>query len=616
MRHSLIGLTLALILSACGANPGPTSSGSSSSSSSSSTSSSSSSSTSSSSSSSSGNMPVTCTGSAPTGSQNFSEAIRINQLGFLPTSNKAAVVVSPSGDQFSIVRASDHQAIFCGSYAQAKTWAPSNENVRIANFSEVTTPGEYYLLDSGVRKSYTFRIADDVYQDAHKAAIKAYYYNRASAELEAQHAGPWARPMGHPDTNVLVHSSAASASRPEGTVLSAPKGWYDAGDYNKYIVNSGISVHTLLTAYEQLPNFYQNVGTNIPESSNAVPDILDEVMWNLEWMAKMQDADGGVYHKLTTKNFSGEVMPHETTAQRYVVQKTTAATLNFAATLAMASRIYSQFDAAFPGKAQAYRQQALAAWQWAKANPQVLYTQPTDIKTGTYAENQLADEFAWAAAELFLLTEDAGYFNAFKTNLGDVITPWWGGVQTLGVISLLEQGENLLSSDDYNWVQSQFLVTADALLTQAQASAYGVTMNQSKEFGWGSNSSMLNQGWLLMIAYRATQNVAYRNASLATLDYVLGRNATGYSFVTGQGKKPPTHPHHRPSEADEVTDPVPGFLVGGPHSGQQDSEYCDVYPSNLAAKSYLDQWCSYATNEVTINWNAPLVYLLGAAQNF
>src|SRR5690606_18067041 len=116
------------------------------------------------------------------------------------------------------------------------------------------------------------------------AAIKAFYFNRASIPLEPEYAGIYARPEGHPDTQVLVHASAADAKRPEGTVISSPKGWYDAGDYNKYIVNSGISTYSLLAAFEHFPEQYLDQNLNIPESGNGVPDLLDEIYWNLAWM--------------------------------------------------------------------------------------------------------------------------------------------------------------------------------------------------------------------------------------------------------------------------------------------------------------------------------------------
>jgi endoglucanase len=542
---------------------------------------------------------------------NLPDKIKVNQLGFLPNAPKMAVVANTGATSFALVNAQG-STVFNGNLSAAAEWAPSGETVRKADFSAFTTPGTYRVKVAGLADSNSFAIGEDVYDDLHDAAVKAYYFNRASTALTAEYAGVWARPAGHPDTNVQVHSSAATATRPAGTVISAPKGWYDAGDYNKYIVNAGISTYTLLAAYEHFPDFYQGRNVNIPESSNNVPDLLDEIMWNLEWMEKMQDTDGGVYHKLTTANFSGEDMPHETTAQRYVVQKGTGATLNFAAVMAVASRVFADYQSQFPGKSAAYAAAAEKAWTWAKANPNVRYRQPTDIRTGEYGDATFADEFAWAAAELFLQTGQQSYLAEFFANTEEPGVPWWGGVAALGYISLATHGEGQMGATDYARVTDALVNTGSYLRGIANTSAYGVTMTAT-DFVWGSNSGGMNQAMMLLQAYRVTGDASYYNAAYQMLDYVLGRNATDYSFVTGFGSKSPMDIHHRQSVADDVEAPVPGFLVGGPHSGQQDE--CPGYPSNLPAKSYVDSWCSYATNEVTINWNAPLVYVTAALLN-
>ena len=556
-----------------------------------------------------------CGGNTLNGASNT--PIRINQVGFLPNAKKVAVIEKPANSQFYIARASDDVKVYCGEYSNEATWRPSGETVRMAEFSALTTPGTYYLGDVGGRKSYSFEIGNNIFSDLGEAALKAYYFNRASTELPSQHAGIWARAAGHPDTNVLVHASAVSNTRSEGTAISAPKGWYDAGDYNKYIVNSGISVYTLLAAYEHYSDHFANLAVNIPESNDNVPDILNEAMWNIEWMENMQDPDGGVYHKLTTKNFVGTVMPNQTNAQRYVVQRTTAATLNFAAVMAVASRVYSNFEQAFPGKSAAYRQAALNAWNWAEANPSVIYRQPSDILTGTYGDNDVSDEFAWAAAEMYLLTGQSSYLERFKSIGADVIAPWWGGVGTLGYISLAEHGQAMMSAADYKMVTDGLIGAANGSVAKFKATAYGVPLDETAlggDFYWGSNGAVANQAFVLMYANSLKPSQDYVDATTSIIDYLLGRNATGYSFVTGAGAKPPVDIHHRPSYADNIAEPVPGFLVGGPHSGQPETPACD-YPSTLSAKSYSDTWCSYSTNEITINWNAPLVYVLAAIQN-
>lgn len=536
--------------------------------------------------------------------------MRINRLGFVPGSEKLAVVVDPQSTVFSIRDANTDATVFCGQYSEARRWDLSAETVRVADFSTITTPGEYVFHESQSGRTATFEIGENTFANLHFDALRVYYYNRASTALPSQHAGIWQRQAGHPDTNVQVHSSAASASRPAGTVISAPKGWYDAGDYNKYIVNSGISTYTLLAAYEHFPSYYDGLDLNIPESGDGVPDILDEIKWNLDWMEAMQDTDGGVYHKLTTKNFTGEIMPHQGTAQRYVVQKTTAAALDFAAVMAVASRVYAKFEAQFPGKSGQYLQAAERAWQWAQANPRVIYSQPADIQTGAYGDAQVDDEFVWAAAELYLGTGDGAYLARFKSDTTGVTVPWWGGVKALGYLSLAAHSDQL-TSGDREFVNSRLLQLADALVAKKNASPYQVAM-AANDFVWGSNSGALNQAVMLINAYRINGNEQYRSAATAQLDYILGRNPTGYAFVTGMPGLSPMHVHHRPSKADGIVEPVPGFVAGGPQPGQEDRDHCDFYTTDLPAKSYIDQWCSYATNEVTINWNAPLVYLVAA----
>jgi endoglucanase len=416
---------------------------------------------------------------------------------------------------------------------------------------------------------------------------------------------------------VLVHPSAASLKRPAGSTVSSPKGWYDAGDYNKYIVNSGISTYTLLAAYEHFPAWFGKLDLNLPESGNGLPDILNEALWNLEWMITMQDPeDGGVYHKLTNKAFDPFVMPGQANAPRYVVQKTTTAALDFAAVMAVASRVLAPFDELQPGRSARYLAAAESAYRWAEAHPRVLYRQPADILTGTYDDNSADDEFAWAAAELLIATGKDGYLaRAAVTGVAERSEPGWANVGMLGWISLAEHRNRLRAGGDAGPARPQLLAVADTLAARWKASPYRVSMVR-KEMGWGSNSVILNQAMMLVAAYRLDPRPDYLDAAQSALDYVLGRNGPGMSFVTGVGTRSPLHPHHRPSEADGIAAPFPGMLVGGPNPGQQDRADCRAsYPSALPALSYLDHMCSYASNEVAINWNAPLVYVAAALQS-
>jgi endoglucanase len=547
--------------------------------------------------------------------------IKVNQVGFLPAAQKLAVVPGDTVARFSVIDAATGKPVFDGSLGNAATWDASGERVRVADFSALRTPGSYRVRVAGLPDSAPFAVGPDVYRDLDAAAIRAYTLNRTGIALSPAVAGPYARPLAHPDTQVLVHPSAASAKRPAGTVISSPKGWYDAGDYNKYIVNSGISTYTLLAAYEHFPAWFDKLALHLPESGNGLPDILNEALWNLDWMATMQDPeDGGVYHKLTNKAFDPFVMPDKTTTPRYVVQKTTAAALDFAAVMAAASRVLKPFDSQQPGRSARYLAAAEAAWRWAEAHPKILYEQPADILTGAYGDNRVDDEFAWAATELLISTGKDAYraramAAASSSASADQTAPGWADVGLLGSISLVQNSAHLPRGVDAGAARKQLLATADKLAARWSASPYRISMLR-EEFVWGSNSVILNQAMMLVAAYRIDAKPGYLNAAQSALDYVLGRNGPGMSFVTGFGTASPLHPHHRPSEADGIVAPVPGWLVGGPNPGQQDRAGCRAsYPSALPALSYLDDMCSYASNEVAINWNAPLVYVAAALQS-
>ena len=542
-----------------------------------------------------------------------SSTIKLNQVGFLPQAHKLAVVPQgASGTRFEVVGA-DGKTVFEGALGAPGRWEPSGETVRVADFSALAQPGTYRVKVAGLALSDPFAIKPDAYRALGDAALKAYYFNRSGIGIDARHGGAWARAAGHPDDKVLVHASAASRARPQGTVIASPKGWYDAGDYNKYVVNSGIATYTLLAAFEHYPGaFKHDIG--IPESGNGVPDILDEALWNLEWMLTMQDPlDGGVYHKLTNLRFDGTVMPHEANrTPRYVVAKSTAAALDFAATMAAAGRVLAPYEKQWPGMAARMLAAAESAWRWAEAHPKAVFKNPVDVKTGEYGDDQLDDEFFWAASELFIATGKDAYSQALRKYDAPLTTPSWGNVRALGWISLAQARDRLAPSFDRAPIEARLDGLAAQLAETSRNAGYRVPM-ASKDFVWGSNAMILNQAMMLLQAYRLNRKPDYLAAAQSGLDYVLGRNATGYAFVTGIGARPFLHPHHRPSMADGVAAPVPGWLAGGPNPGQQDKKDCPLpYPSARPALSYIDHDCSYAANEVAINWNAPLVYVTAA----
>ena len=536
-------------------------------------------------------------------------SIYLNQIGYTPSSIKRAFVSNNfEGENFKIIDKVIDTVVFSGMLGQSKKWEHSNTSVCIADFTEFQKVGEYFLEIGGTTKK--FEIKNNIHKPLGIAALKSYYFARASEPIYKEFAGDYARDLGHLDTKIKVHASATSSNRPEGTIISSPGGWYDAGDYNKYIVNSGITMHTLLQLYELFPEYCKNLHLNIPESNNQVPDILDEILVNLRWMLTMQDPnDGGVYHKLTSKSFCDMIMPSKDNLERYVVSKSTAATLDFSAVTSKAYRVFSKFEKELPGLADSCLVASKLAWKWAQDNPEILYVQPKDIATGAYDDKFIEDEKYWAANELYLSTKDGKYLKKinFKINKG---IPHWSKVGSLGDFSRIINNDSIASKNN-KIIQKNILDSADKLYKIYDEAAFKVSIDS---FAWGSNSDLANQGILLIHAYLISGKAKYLEVAEASLNYILGANPLDKSFVTGFGVNSPMHIHDRRCSADGIENPIPGLLVGGPTKQAREDCGEENYKSKLPALSYLDMECSYATNEIAINWNASLAFLVNAIE--
>ena len=555
--------------------------------------------------------------------------VRLNQVGFRPLQEKTSTIIGgKSGESrwnVDIVSAQG-DVVWQGKASETMLNPVSGKPCCVVDFSDLTTEGEYTLCvnDGSSTAKCQFVITNHPYSELTRKALRAFYYQRASMDIVEPYAEGYERKAGHPDDHVLVHASAATAERPEGTVISSPGGWYDAGDYNKYIVNSGFTMGVWLMAYELNPDYFKALNLNIPESGQPVPDMLAEAMYNIRWMLTMQDTDGGVYHKLTEPNFEGFIRPDECQKTRYVVLKTTAAALDFAATMALAARVYAPFEAAYPGFVAQATDAAKRAYAWAEANPEVYYDQPKmneqfkpEITTGAYDDFDVHDEFYWAAIELAILTGENAYkvaatehAKAIAEANGQYTPSVWGNVAELGYLDWLMHSEDTAKNKANMEALLEYLqpFLEEATTVSVFHSPYG---NREDDFFWGCNSEgCCWRGIECLYAYRLTGDEKYRVNAERCLNYILGQNATGYCYVTGFGSKPVCHPHHRLSYS-HPKGTHPGFLAGGPNPMRQDAETDGVkYPKDVPAdESYLDYQPSYASNEVTINWNVTLFAL-------
>ena len=565
---------------------------------------------------------VSCLFSQLLAGQNNQSMICLDQEGFYPKAQKIAVVTGPVvSSDFYLVRPGSSDTVFRGNLSDVHHSLNSSIQTHIADFSNFNQIGSFVLVLKGCCLSYTFRIEKQVHHKLAVASLKGFYYQRASMALEPMYAGKWSRSAGHPDTAVLIHASAVSEHRKAGTLISVTGGWYDAGDYNKYIVNSGISMGTLLSAYEDFNKHFDTLNIHIPPLQNPIPDILNEILYNLRWMLSMQDPeDGGVYNKCTNSGFDPMIMPEEANKPRYVIQKGTAATLDLAAVAAQAARIFNEYKKELPGLRDSCLHAAENAWSWALSNPDWVYDQTVmnlkydpKIITGGYGDKKLSDEWFWAASELFITTGKENYLDTIHTHMNEAFgLPSWSETGLLGYYSLLRNKEIHKLKNITDTIRLRMTRLADAYINLSRKNAFLTVMgNRRTDFNWGSNSNAANQGILLINVYLFSHNSKYLSAALGNLEYICGRNATGYCFITGIGTLFPMHPHHRPSVADGIIDPVPGLLVGGPNPGEQD--HCS-YNFHEPETAYSDSDCAYASNEIAINWNAPLVYLANSIE--
>jgi endoglucanase len=537
-------------------------------------------------------------------------SVMVNQAGYFPNGQKIFFTTTLV-DSFQVVEKNSNTIFFSGKVTLAKTNDPSTGlTVYKGDFSSFKRNGIYTITISPSESSYEFSISDTVFHSLFYKSLKGFYFQRCGQSLNALFAGIYARAGCHGNDGTYHSTSDSSGFR---TVTG---GWHDAGDYGKYIVNAGVTVGTLLMAYELFPTRFSNDDLGLLESGNSIPDILDEVRYELNWMLKMQHSNGGVYFKVTREQFEGFVMPSADNGTRYIYQISTTATGDFAAVFARAARVYKSFDQKFSDSCLAVSRKA---WSYLQAHVSIVPTggfkNPAGTATGEYGDGNDSDERLWAAAELFSTTGEAQFNSYYVTRYasGALLsqTMSWADVRTMAHLTYLYTQQAVTSTLTKNALRQSLLDYATSLVASINNDGFSVAISKN-EYYWGSNSGVLNKAILLILASRENNDASFYNAALSQLGYILGKNAHNISFVTGIGAHHVLHPHHRPSSSDGITEPVPGLLAGGPEQGRSDAvlqaKFTSLTPPALI---YTDEEGSYASNEIAINWNAPLVFVAG-----
>jgi endoglucanase len=563
---------------------------------------------------------LTSLAQAPLASTYTAPPILLNQLGYLPNHAKVATVLlanlppqAPSQPATTFrVLSQNHTVVHEARLSTPTLDEASGDTTAQADFSSITKPGTYHLEVAGTL-SDPFAIGPTVYADALRLTTRSYYGQRCGCNVD----------LGNGYKHPACHLDGAfdPTSGRTGTVPNAG-GWHDAGDYGRYIVNSGISTATLLWAWELYPDALQTLNLDIPESRHPLPDFLAEIKWNLHWMLALQDpADGGVWHKQTSLHFCAFILPQDDHLVSEIIgtgaapYKSTCATADFAAVMAIAARCYRPFDRAFAARCLA---SARSAWSWTRKFPNVPFTNPPTVSTGSYADLTCSDELLWASAELFRTTREPQYEAAFLDSIQPLLpdlkitVPSWNNVASIGLWTYAFATAARPTTTTAA-IQQATQTAAAELIARVRTSGYGNSLSLA-DYHWGSNSNAGNQSLLLLVAHHFQPSTTTLNAALSNLHYLVGRNCFGVSWVAQLGHRPFQHPHHRPSAADGIEAPWPGLLSGGPNAHGGDP-VANALPKAPPMRMWLDDQRAYSMNEIAINWNAPLVFLLAAANS-
>ncbi|CAL9343999.1 Cellulase 1 [Streptomyces sp. enrichment culture] len=554
--------------------------------------------------------------------------VRVNQVAYLPAGPKNATLVTDATTRLPWqLRNGAGTVVARGWSVPRGTDASSGQNVHSIDFGGYRTRGKGFTLVADGQTSRPFDIGTGAYERLSVDAAKFYYTQRSGLEIRDDLRPGYGRPAGHVgvapnqgDTDVPCRPGVCDYR------LDVSGGWYDAGDHGKYVVNAGISVWELLSTYERAlhartgqPEKFRDGSLAIPESGNKVPDLLDEVRWELDFLLKMQVPDGQplagmAHHKVHDENWTGlPLLPSDDPQKRELHPPTTAATLNLAAAAAQAARLYKPYDPGFAAEALAA---ARKAWAAARAHPDVYADENDGVGGGAYPDRNIDDEFYWAAAELYLTTGErqfADHVLNSPVHTADVFGPTgfdWARTAAAARLDLATVPSRLPGRDK---VRRSVVRGADRYLATLEAHPYGMPYApEGNRYDWGSTHQVLNNAVVVASAYDITGGSKYRDGAVQSMDYVLGRNALNISYVTGYGEVSSHNQHSRwyARQLDpELPNPPAGSLSGGPNSSIQDPLAQSRLQGCVGQFCYIDDIQSWSTNEITINWNAALTWM-------
>ena len=599
-----------------------------------------------------------------------SRYIVVDQFGYRPDMKKVAILVDPQegwnasdayvpGDTIEVRRYEDGVKVMGGSpepWSNGRTQPNAGDSGSWFDFSSVIAPGSYFIFDreNGVR-SVPFDIKKDVYRDVLKAAVRMFYFNRANFPKEAPFACVsgkcWLQGVDYmgPGQDKEAHSVLDKDN--DETIRDLSGGWWDAGDTDKYTTFTYSVIHQLLSAYEDNPRPFTD-DYNIPESGNGLPDLIDEIKYELDFLKKMQASDlgGGALLKLGNIDY-GDPVPEESKFKRYYYPvPCSSASITLASVFAHASITLSKFDS-LKDYAEDLRKRALSAWAHYGSHPKSATCDDGTIKSGN-ADVKLDEQDARAvvaAVYLYALTGDK-QFNAFIEKKRRFTQPFkedtWSVYQAPEGDALLfyttlpkadsELKGAILERKLARWKRD------DIFGMKPEKDLYRAFMPEYS-YHWGSNQPRANVGNTNydMVQYRLAGGEEFegaRDRAAGILNSFHGVNPMQIVYLSQMGAygaerscNEMFHTWFRDGDArwdsakDSEFGPAPGYVTGGPNKSYCENDknhrcYDSEFRKQPAQKAYIDfntsdvperdYDMSWALTEPAIYYQAAYVKLL------
>lgn len=586
----------------------------------------------------------------------LSPYFRVDQLGYPAESVKIAFFSKPlvgfnagesatPGSTFELRDWNTDAIVFSGSitsWNDGQVHEQSGDQVWWMDFSDFSTPGSYYLYDPSLDwGSYRFDIDASVYAEVLQTAVRMYYYQRCGTEKPAAYAGTWSDGASHVGPNQDLACRSILAPNDPSSAKELAGGWYDAGDYNKYVNFTYGTLHQLLFAYAENPTVWLD-DYNLPESGNGIPDILDEIRWELDWLKKMQLADGSVLSKVSSMAFSGASPPSSDPVERFYGPAIASSTAVLASVFAHASLVFSESGYSdLQNEAIDLLNRAELAWNWLLANPSFSNYDNAGFQTANpeMTEETQHEVRIGAAALLYLKTGNQDYQD-YVADAYTTVRPYqWGYWYPFGGpiqdILIFYASQNSPPTAIKQAIRDNFYQSAtqgnQELLPAywEQVDAYGAYL-KDQDYVWGSNQTKATAGNLIYLLQQYQFNPAfeqdYQAAAAGFLHYFHGANPLGLVFLSNMevfgAESSVSQIYHGWFEEGTLYDdattgvgPAPGYLTGGCNpSYQPDPAYTGPYLSPPLDQPILKSYKDWNTDWPENSWELtePAIYYQAA----